>query len=71
MNKKELEFTVFCIENLAIHLNKNPSDIYNILKTSGIIDEYIIPLYDVLHTQSRVYIINDVINAARKRGVDL
>ncbi len=71
MNSKELEFAVFCVENLAIKLNKNANNIYNSLKESGVLDDYIIPLYDVLHTQSKEYILEDILNAAKERGVEI
>ncbi len=71
MNSKELEFAVFCVENLAIKLNKNASAVYNSLKKSGVLDDYIIPLYDVLHTQSKEYILEDVLNVAKERGVEI
>ena len=41
------------IENIATSLNKDSVETYDILKTSGILDEYILPCYDVLHTRGR------------------
>ncbi len=71
MNSKELEFAVFCIENLAIKLNKKANTVYEALKKSGVLDEYIVPLYDVLHTQSQEYILNDILNVAKERGFEI
>lgn len=66
----ELEFAVFCIENIAIKLNSLPEAIYKKLAIdSNILNEYIVPEYGVLHTQSKEYIINDIIELMREKGV--
>ena len=66
----ELEFAVFCIENVAMRLNSFPEEIYRKLTIdSNILNEYIVPEYDVLHTQSKEYIINDIIELMQEKGV--
>jgi len=66
----ELEFAVFCIENIAIKLNSLPEAIYKKLAIdSNILNEYIVPEYGVLHTQSKEYIINDIIELMQEKGV--
>lgn len=66
----ELEFAVFCIENIAIKLNRLPEAIYKKLAIdSNILNEYIVPEYGVLHTQSKEYIINDIIELMQEKGV--
>ena len=71
-NADELEFAVFCIENIADKLNADAEDIYNALsEKSNILNGYIIPEYDILHTQSKEYIVNDIINVMEERGVKL
>lgn len=76
MNEKnigsvELEFVVFCIENLAKELNINAEKVYKALKESNIIDEYIVPEHESLHTQSKEYIVNDIIDVMRERDVKI
>ena len=69
MNEKILEFTIFCIDNLAEYLNKDTKEIYKLLKyDTDIIDNYIIPCYEPLHTQSKSYIIQDLIDVLQERG---
>ena len=34
-------------------------------------NEYIIPEYEILHTQSKDYIINDIIEVMKERGVEI
>jgi len=70
MNKSELDFAVFCIENLAEHLSMNGSEIYDMLTSkSQILDDYILPNYEVLHTQGKEYIINDLIEYLKEKGL--
>ena len=66
---KELEFAIFCIENVAIALGKNAQEVYRMLaEDSNILNAYIIPEYEMLHTQSREYIVNDIIDYMRESG---
>ena len=70
MNTKELEFTVFCIENIAEKLGLKGDEIYRLLtEESDILDNYIVPSYDSLHTQGKDYIINDIIEYMREKGL--
>ena len=66
----EIEFSIFCIENIAAKLNKDAVVTCDILKTSGILDEYILPCYDVLHTQGKEYIVNDITELMKRKGVE-
>ena len=71
-SRNELEFAIFCIENTAIKLNKDAVDVYDAFtKQSQLLYDYIIPLYDVLHTQSKEYIVEDILNSAKLRGIEL
>lgn len=69
---KELEFAIFCIENVASKLNVNAQKVYDALsKQTDILNEYIIPEYEVLHTQSKEYIVEDIVDIMKQRGVKL
>ena len=69
-NADELEFAVFCIENIAIRLGKNAEDIYRSLTgKSNILNSYIIPEYEILHTQRKDYIVDDIISLMKERGI--
>ena len=66
-NDRELEFAIFCIENIAIRLG-----IYDALTIqSDVLNEYIVPCYDILHTQDKNYIVNDIMEVMRGKGVVL
>ncbi len=69
MNSKQVDFSTFCIGNVADALNMKQAEVYRRLKASGILMDYIVACYDVLHTFSREYIVEDIIDLMRKRGV--
>ena len=72
MNKKELQFAVFCIENIAEYLELKGDEIYKLLtEKSDILDNYIIPCYDTLHTQGKEYIVDDIVGFMREKGLVL
>ena len=69
-DNKELEFAVFCIESIAKYLDKDGKEIYIALaEKSNILKEYIIPEYEILHTQGKEYIVNDIVEVMRDEGV--
>ena len=41
----------------------------NALNESGILDNYIVPCYDVLHTQGRQYLVDDITEFAKEKGM--
>lgn len=68
---QELEFAIFCIENIAEKLKKKADQVYVALtEKSRILNEYIVPEYEMLHTQGKEYIINDIIEVMKERGVE-
>lgn len=70
MNERILEFTIFCIDSLSEYLEKDTKEIYRLLKyETDILDSYIIPCYETLHTQSKKYIVEDIIEVLKERGV--
>lgn len=69
-NTDELEFVIFCIENLALRLKTNAEHIYTALaEASSFLCNYIVAHYDVLHTQDKEYIINDILEAMDQCGI--
>lgn len=68
---KELEFVIFCIENIAEKLKIRADQIYVALaEKSNILNDYIVPEYEMLHTQGKEYIVNDIIEVMKERGVE-
>ena len=71
-NSNELEFVVFCIENVAEKLGVGAERVYQAFtEKSDILNGYIVPEYEVLHTQSREYIIDDLLDVMKERGVEV
>lgn len=68
MQEYQLDFITYCVGNLADRLNMSASQVYKMLRSSNILSGYIIPCYDVLHTFSKEYIIDDLIKLLKKRG---
>lgn len=69
-NSNELEFAVFCIENVAAKLGVGAEQVYQAFtEKSDILSGYIVPEYDVLHTQSLEYIVDDLLDVMKERGV--
>ena len=63
-------FAVFCIEALADEHGTTGDKIYKMLtENSVILDNYIIPCYDALHTQGKDYIVRDLKELMQKQGV--
>ena len=67
MNDK-IHFCVFCIENVARALGKTGTQMYDELEKSGLIENYILAHFDALHTQSKEYIVNDIIEALNQKA---
>ncbi|MBQ9547208.1 MAG: DUF3791 domain-containing protein [Bacteroidales bacterium] len=69
MDGKTLEFVTYCIAKLSSKLHLPQQEIYKRLNSSGILYGYIVPSYDVLHTFSSRYLIDDLTNFMREKGV--
>jgi len=71
-SEDELEFAVFCIESVATELGADSKKVYNALaEKSSILNDYIVPNYDVLHTQSKEYIVADILDVINTGGVEI
>ena len=68
MQEYQLDFVTYCVGNLADRLNMSASKVYKMLRSTDILNGYMIPCYDVHHTFSKEYIIDDLINLLKKRG---
>lgn len=69
MDKKSLEFSVFIIHALADDWRTPYRRVYQILNETGILDNYILKFYDVLHTQGKEYLVDDITGFVRDKGV--
>jgi len=71
-NTNELEFAIFCIESVAAKLGKDTEDVYTALtEKSDILNNYIVPNYEILHTQGKDYIVDDILDIMQEEGVTI
>ena len=69
---RELEFAIFCIENVASRVHVDAQKVYAAqIGQTDILQEYTIPEYEVLHTQGKDYIVDDIIDIMKERNVEL
>ena len=71
IEKKELTFVVFILYALGEHWNMTTPEVYEILNTTDILDDYIIKCYDVLHTLGKEYLVEDITEFVREKGIDV
>ena len=71
LEKKELTFVVFILHALGQHWNMTTPEVYDILNSTGILDDYVIKCYDVLHTLGKEYLVEDITEFVREKGIDV
>ena len=59
-------FVASCIEDVAEKLGLDYSEVYKRMKEVGLIENYIIPHYDVLHTESRASVTAGMIDTLKR-----
>ncbi len=59
-------FVASCIEDVADKLGVNYVEVYERMKAIGMIEKYIIPHYDVLHTESRASVTAGMIDTLKR-----
>lgn len=69
MNTANIGFITYIIGNLSRRLGIPQKEVYQKLKTSNILSDYIIPSYDVLHSFSKEHLMDDLTNYMQEKGV--
>jgi hypothetical protein len=69
LDKDSLSFVVYMIHRCANQWGMSPCKVYQMLEKYGCIQTYLVPHYDVLHTQSSRYVLEDIKQFLQKRGV--
>lgn len=67
--KKQLEFSVFLIYQLSEKWKKRPFEVYQILNNTLVLDNYILKCYDTLHTLGTNYLVDDITDFVKEKGV--
>jgi len=60
-----MAFVSTCIEATARTLGVSYKEVYDRMNKVNMIDEYIYPCYETLHTESRENIVNDLITCLK------
>ncbi|MCL2298906.1 MAG: DUF3791 domain-containing protein [Firmicutes bacterium] len=72
INRDELEFAVFCVESVAEALRTTGDRVYKMMADdTDVLDEYVIPFYDALHTQGKEYIVRELLEVLRSKGANV
>ena len=69
--ENELVFSIFLLYSLSDKWKKTPAVVFNILNSTGILDNYVISGYDVLHTLGKEYLVEDITEYVREKGVSV
>ena len=69
MNKESFAFVIYMIHACANLWGRSPSAVYQMLQDSGCIQHYLVPHFDVLHTLSTQYVVDDIRRYLSLRGV--
>jgi hypothetical protein len=67
--KKEINFTVFVLHRLANRWRMTTPETYRMLTDADILDGYLLPCYDTLHTLGEEYLLDDITDFAREKGL--
>ena len=65
----EIDFVMFVLYRVAKEWHVAVSRAYEMLHSVDIVDGYLIPCFDVLHTLGAEYLVDDVTDLARERGL--
>ena len=65
--EKKAEFISACIESYKVRHAASGADVANLFEARGVLD-YLADGYDVLHTQSLDYVVDDIEIFIAKRG---
>ena len=68
MNKETLESVIYLIHACSHKWGQSPACVYKKLQKADCIDEYLIPHYEVLHTQSTDFVVTDIEEYLEARG---
>lgn len=69
LERNQIDFSTFMLYRLAEHWGKSVPDTYRILDKANAIDSYLVPCYDMLHTLGSEYLVNDLTDYVRERGI--
>lgn len=67
LDELKLAFAASCVEGLARRLALPYTEVYERMSRTGVIANYILPFYDTLHTESREYLLDDILEYMKNK----
>ncbi|MBR0487043.1 MAG: DUF3791 domain-containing protein [Treponema sp.] len=71
MSKDTFEFVIYMLHACAAKWTQLPSVVYKKLKDSECISKFLVPYYNVLHTQGTAFVISDIEEYLEARGFSI
>lgn len=68
MKIEQLDFVIYCVGCLSDALHKSAAQVYDLLRSTGVLNGYILPCYDVLHTFSKDYLVDELTEVLKEKG---
>ena len=68
MSREVMEFVIYMIHACARKWRQSPAMVYHRLSQHNCISNYLVPHYDVLHTQGTDYVVLDIEEFIGTRG---
>ena len=68
MTKEVFEFVIYMIHACARKWGQSPSVVYKRMQNTGCIENYLVPHYEVLHTQGTSFVVEDIEEYLKMRG---
>ena len=62
-----MAFVATCIETTARWLGTSYKDVYQRMKRVNLIEQYILPHYETLHTESREHLAEDLVECMKNQ----
>ena len=71
MSKDTFEFVIYMLHACADKWSQLPSVVYKKLKDSDCINKFLVPYYDILHTQGTALVVGDIEDYLIARGISV
>ncbi|MCM1190869.1 MAG: DUF3791 domain-containing protein [Butyrivibrio sp.] len=71
MNKDSFSYVIYMIHACANNWKNAPSEVYKKMKQTNCIMGFLIPNYEILHTQSTQYVVENIKEYLNVRGVSV
>ncbi len=71
ISEKELTYVIHIMHKLSKEWHLSISKVYKLLRTTGILDDYLIKNYSCLHSLGDKYLVEDISAFVRDKGIEV